>query len=59
MKSRTEKKKKSKENTELKSTLCDIIKKIDCFSQTDKKLEELVNYCSGDNRDFILKNTCK
>ena len=48
MKSAVQKKKKSKENSELKNTLCDIIKTLDSFKETDKKLEELANYCSGD-----------
>ena len=50
MKSAVQKKKKSKENPELKQTLCDIIKTLDCFKETDKKLEELANYCCGNKR---------
>ena len=43
-------KKKSKENKELKDTLCDITKKLDGFSKIDKKLEELVDYCCNEKR---------
>jgi len=51
MKSAAQKSKKTKENTELKDTLCDIIKTLDGLSEsTDKKLEELANYCNGDRK---------
>ena len=42
------KKKKAKQNPELKEALCDIMKTLSTFQETDKKLEELANYCSSD-----------
>ena len=45
-----EKKKKSKENKQLKDALCDISKGLDRLLQTDKKLEELADYCCNEKR---------
>lgn len=47
MKSSVQKKKKPKQNQEVKAILCDIVKKCNAFVETDKKLEELVVFCSG------------
>jgi hypothetical protein len=49
------KKKKSKENKELKTALCDISKKLISFAEIDKKLEELANYCCNDKKGLDLK----
>lgn len=35
---------------ELKEALCDIVNTLNGFVKTDKKLEELANYCSGEKR---------
>lgn len=43
-------KKKCPKAQELKEALCDIVKKLNGFSETDRKLEELANYCSGEKR---------
>lgn len=47
MKTSVQKKKKPKQNQEVKAVLCDIVNKINAFSETDKKLEELVSFCSA------------
>ena len=47
MKSSVQKKKKPKQNQEVKAVLCDIVNSCKAFAETDKKLEELVSYCSG------------
>jgi hypothetical protein len=41
-------KKNESQSLELKEALCDIVKKLNILSETDKKLEDLVNYCSGE-----------
>lgn len=50
---------KSKKNClkskELKDALCDIVNKLNCLSETDKKLEELANYCYGNKKNLDFK----
>jgi len=55
MKRSVQKKKKSKQNQEVKAVLCDIVNKIKAFSETDKKMEELANYCSGKCADLDVR----
>jgi len=52
------KKEKAKKNNELKETLCDIMSKLSNFAETDKKLEELVEYCCRDKKDVDFKRDC-
>ncbi len=51
MKTEDQKKKKPKQSGDLKDKLCDIVKQLDCLSETDKKLTELVEYCSRGKRE--------
>ena len=50
MKNAINRKKPKKQHIELKNTLCDIIDTLNKFSKTDRKLEELANFCTGGTR---------